>query len=136
MIAQEIGNKVYKRYYSTAGREVDSHGQADFDFNMEMKVTRFRVDGLLAAGRIEEAERYMENRRLDFSRYGYKIRKLNQAYFAFHGIYGQDPGAASPVYQNMLKLRRTYDNLSGFIDKMSGMHAYADLEKSVSGLSN
>ena len=132
MIAQEIGNKVYERYYLNSGSRVNSPGQAVFDFNREMRDTRHNVDVSLAAGRIEEAERYMESRRIDFNRQGYKLRKLNQAYFAFHGIYGQDPGAVSPVYQDMLKLRKSNANLAGFVDKISGMTAYADLERSVS----
>ena len=131
IIAQEIGNKVYDRYYSKAGSRVHSPAQAVFDFDREMRETRLNVDALLASGRIEEAERYMESRRLDFNRQGYRIRKLNQAYFAFHGIYGQDPGAAGPVYHDMLELRKSYAGLAGFVDKISAMTSYADLEKSV-----
>lgn len=129
MIAREIGDKVYERYYSNAGGRVNSAGQAVFDFNKEMRETRLSADGLLAAGKIGEAEQYMKDRRLYFNQHGYAIRKLNQAYFAFHGIYGQDPGAVSPVYQDMLKLRKNCVNLSGFVDKISGMASYADLEK-------
>jgi len=131
IIAQEIGDKVYDRYYSDAGSRVISPGQAAFDFDREMRETRHNTDGLLDAGKIEEAERYMESRRLDFNRQGYRIRKLNQAYFAFHGIYGQDPGAAGPVYQDMLELRKNYAGLAEFVDKISAMTSYADLEKSV-----
>ena len=131
MIAQEIGDKVYEHYYSNPESQVNSPGQAVFDFNKEMRETRQKTNSLLTAGRIAEAERYMENRRIDFNRQGYKIRKLNQAYFAFHGIYGQDPGAVSPVYQNMLKLRKNYADLAGFIDKISGMTSYKDLEKAI-----
>jgi hypothetical protein len=131
MIAQEIGDKVYVCYYPDTGSRVNSPGHAGFDFDREMRETRLKTDGLLAAGRIKEAESYMESRRLDFNRQGYRIRKLNQAYFAFHGIYGQDPGAASPVYRDMLKLRKNYASLAGFIDKISAMTSYADLEKAV-----
>jgi hypothetical protein len=136
MIAREVGNKVYERYYLNTGRKLNGPDPAAFDFDKEMRETRLNVDVLLAAGRIDEAERYMEGRRIDFNRYGYAIRKLNQAYFAFHGIYGQDPGAVSPVYQNMLKLRRACPDLAGFVDRISGMTVYADLEKAVGGLPN
>ena len=129
MIAQEIGDKVYERYYANAGSKVNGTAQASFDFNKEMRETRLNVDVLLAAGKIREAEQYMQDRRLYFNQHGYAIRKLNQAYFAFHGIYGQDPGAVSPVYQDMLKLRSNYVNLAGFVNKISGMASYADLEK-------
>ncbi len=49
-------------------------------------------DELLAAGKIEEAEAYMEARRQVFWDNGYAIRKLNQAYFAFYGAYADVPG--------------------------------------------
>jgi hypothetical protein len=133
MIAREIGSKVYERYYSNTVSKMDSPDPGAFDFNREMRETRLKVDGLLAAGKIEEAERYMQDRRIVFNRKGYAIRKLNQAYFAFHGIYGQDPGAVSPVYSDMLKLRKNYAGLAGFVDKISGMTTYAELERSVSG---
>ena len=66
-----------------------------FDFRAEMHITRLEVDRLLAEGRIEEAEEYMEQRRIFFWENGYQIRRLNQAYFAFHGSYAADPGGAA-----------------------------------------
>jgi hypothetical protein len=64
-----------------------------FDFGAEMNETRVTVDELLAEGNVEEAEAYMEERRSLFVEYGYGIRKLNQAYFAFYGGYQSgDPG--------------------------------------------
>lgn len=66
-----------------------------FDFRAEMHTTRLEADRLLAEGRIKEAEDYMENRRVFFWENGYQIRRLNQAYFAFHGSYAADPGGAA-----------------------------------------
>ncbi len=63
-----------------------------FDFNREMRITRQTVDALLAEGKVEEAEAYMEARRRFFWEHGYRIRKLNQAYFAFYGAYAEAPG--------------------------------------------
>lgn len=68
--------------------------EAVFDFRTEMHITRLEVDRLLAAGEIESAEAFMETRRLFFLENGYLIRKLNQAYFAFHGSYAAEPGGA------------------------------------------
>jgi hypothetical protein len=64
-----------------------------------MNETRVTVDELLAEGKVEEAEIYMEEQRALFVANGYAIRKLNQAYFAFYGGYqsgapgvgGEDP---------------------------------------------
>lgn len=66
----------------------------DFDFRAEMHKTRVVVDQLLKEGKISEAESYMERRREFFVENGYQIRRLNQAYFAFHGAYASAPGAA------------------------------------------
>ncbi len=66
-----------------------------FDFRAEMHHTRITVDGMLAEGKITEAEWYMEAQRRYFVANGHRIRKLNQAYFAFHGAYASTPGGAA-----------------------------------------
>jgi len=66
-------------------------GQA-FDFRAEMHHTRTTVDAMLGEGKITQAERYMEAQRRYFVANGHGIRKLNQAYFAFHGAYADTPG--------------------------------------------
>lgn len=65
-----------------------------FDFNAEMHHTRVIVDAMLAKGKIKEAEWYMEAQRRYFVAQGYRLRRLNQAYFAFHGAYASTPGAS------------------------------------------
>jgi predicted transcriptional regulator len=52
------------------------------------------VDQLLEEGKVEAAEAYMEERRRYFVANGCRIRRLNEAYFAFHGAYASAPGAA------------------------------------------
>jgi len=134
MIAQEIGDMVYRRYGESPLPQ-QAGGTADgFDFSAEMGLTRRHVDELLAAGRVDEAEVYMEQRRIFFNSHDFPIRKLNQAYFAFHGIYGQDPGSASPVYGQMRKLRDASSSLAGFVDRVSAMTVYAELEQAVDEL--
>jgi hypothetical protein len=96
-----------------------------------MRLTRRNVDVLLAQGDIKGAEQYMNERCLVFNGNGYSIRKLNQAYFAFHGIYGQDPGAVSPIYDAMQKLRARYTTLSHFIEEASKLTSYTDLQKAI-----
>jgi len=66
-----------------------------FDFRAEMHITRLEVDRLLEEGKIDQAESYMESRRIFFWENGYLIRRLNQAYFAFHGSYAAQPGGAA-----------------------------------------
>ncbi len=76
--------------------EESSDDEEGFDFAREMRRTRVRVDELLAGGSVEEAEAYMEERRQVFVKNGYFIRKLNQAYFAFHGTYAPAPPRSAP----------------------------------------
>lgn len=74
-------------------READAPFET-FDFHAAMHEIRVTVDRLLAEGRIPEAEAYMEERRQYLVAQGYRLRRLNQAYFAFHGAYANQPGAS------------------------------------------
>jgi hypothetical protein len=101
-----------------------------FDFRREMRETRIRVDDLLAEGKIEEAEAYMEERRQDFVAEGYYIRKLNQAYFAFHGAYADEPGAAGadPRGPKVKELRGRIPDLHTFVVRVARVTTLAQLE--------
>jgi len=131
MVSEEIGSEVYARYYN--GREeVKTHGIAlEFDFDAEMRETRRTVDCYLSQRKMEEAERYMEERRKEFVAHGYYIRKLNQAYFAFHGIYGQDPASVSPIYEDLKQLRAESPSLRDFLDDVAAMRNYAELTEAL-----
>ncbi len=105
-----------------------------FDFRAEMRVTRLRVDELLAEGKIEEAEAYMDARRQIFWENGYAIRKLNQAYFAFYGAYADTPGGAAgedPVGPAVRALREKSPSLAAFINRIAAMTSFAELQKAV-----
>jgi hypothetical protein len=105
-----------------------------FDFRKEMHETRVRVDELLAQGRIEEAEAYMEERRIFFWENGYQIRKLNQAYFAFHGAYADEPiGAAGedPIGAAVRKLRALSPSLAAFLNRISWMWSPQQLMEAI-----
>jgi len=105
-----------------------------FDFRTEMHKTRIRVDELLAEGKIEEAENYMEERRLLFWDNGYAVRKLNQAYFAFYGAYADTPGGAAgedPVGPAVRALRAHSPNLAAFINHIASMTSFTELQQAV-----
>jgi len=130
IISDEIGAEVYRKYYSNAAtvqeKKKDTGG---FDFDTVMSETRRQVDIYLAQGDIEKAEAYMEERRKLFVQNGYHIRKLNQAYFAFHGIYGQDPSSVSPVARDIERLRERTGSTKDFLDIVSVMTGYEDLKR-------
>lgn len=105
-----------------------------FDHNAEMNETRVTADALLAEGKIEEAEAYMEARRVIFLQNGYLIRKLNQAYFAFFGAYADSPGGAAgedPVGPAVRALRAQSKSLIDFVNTISWMTKFEQLQKAV-----
>ncbi|MBL8056576.1 MAG: hypothetical protein JNK29_07745 [Anaerolineales bacterium] len=124
LAGNEIGALVMRRFYPDLApppapfrnfldRTLRPEAPAErpsFDFRAEMRRTRVRADELLAAGQIEAAEAYMEQRRQFFWDNGYRLRKLNQAYFAFYGAYNAAPGGgasgADPIGPAVRLLRR------------------------------
>ena len=97
-----------------------------FNFGKEMRETRLRVEELLINQKIVEAETYMEQRRKLFQQHGIIIRKLNQAYFAFHGTYADTPASISPIGQQVKEFRNLTDNLSEFLNLVSDISSYKD----------
>lgn len=105
-----------------------------FDFRAEMHETRVTADQLLAEKKIEEAETYMEERRQLFWENGYLLRKLNQAYFAFHGAYADAPGGAAgedPVGPAVRALREQSDSLADFINTIAWMTSFEELQQAI-----
>ncbi|NTU74715.1 MAG: hypothetical protein HGA86_01160, partial [Anaerolineaceae bacterium] len=107
-----------------------SNDPTTFDFRAEMHTTRVGADELLAQGKIVEAENFMEQRRLFFWENGYRFRRLNQAYFAFHGAYADSPGGAAgedPVGPAVRALRQRSATLVDFIDQSAWMTSFDQL---------
>jgi hypothetical protein len=144
---KEIGRVVIERFYpellpppapsepATAQPEEPEPAQPVFNFVKEMHTTRVNADQLLAAGKIAEAEAYMEQRRAFFWDHGYLIRKLNQAYFAFYGAYADQEGGGAagtdPVGAAVRELRLRSASLEEFIDRIAWMHSFEQLESAL-----
>ncbi len=150
IVGGEIGNYIVSEYYpellgaspnrnliSLNNQLLPSKGFDDpppFDFRAEMHETRVKADELLAAGKIEEAESYMEQRRQVFLQNGYLIRKLNQAYFAFHGAYADVPGGAAgedPVGPAVRALRAQSASLKDFVNTIAWMTSFEQLQQAI-----
>lgn len=117
-----------------------------FDYGAEMHETRVNVDRMMAVIEalntqlgslradglktkaeaveavidyyVEKAEDYMEARRVLFYENGYRIRQMNQAYFAFYGGYqGGIPGIGGedPIGPAVRDIRASSDSLYDFI---------------------
>lgn len=140
IVGKEVAPRVLRRYYPESVAELAADARAEvrqpqpkFDFRKEMRETRLRVDALLEAGQIEEAEAYMEERRRLFVANGYPIRKLNQAYFAFHGAYNDEPGGApaagrDPVGPAVQALRQRSASLGEFLRTVASLRSFEDLQ--------
>lgn len=124
----EIGERVL-RDYGIRLEKGPRKKPSGFDFNQEMRQTRLRVDELLAKGQVREAEEYMEERRQLLAKEGYYIRRLNQAYFAFHGSYGNTPASVSPVGGWLKTIRTRSPSLGDFLRSAAQISSYVDLER-------
>jgi len=97
-----------------------------FDFNAEMRETRLRTEELLAQGRVTDAERYMEQRRRELLERGYRIRKINQAYFAFYGSYATSAASISPIEGQLRELRQRSETLGEFLNTVAQFSTYEE----------
>jgi hypothetical protein len=151
IVENEIGVRVLQRYYLDLAPQPtpqvqptpsipaptptpDPDKPAPFNFNLEMRQTRLHVDDLLAAGKIDEAERYMEERRALFVKNGYRIRKLNQAYFAFYGAYNSVPGGSptagrDPIGPAVQALRQKSASLGDFVRAIATVRTLQDVQR-------
>jgi len=139
IVGKEVGRAALALYYfdllppeAGASPPLASEPPA-FDFNAQMHATRMVVDQLLERGLVEVAEQYMERRRQFFWEQGYQIRRLNQAYFAFHGSYADEPGAAGedPVGPAVCRLREQSPSLRAFLSRIGRITTLAQLEETL-----
>ncbi len=149
LAGREMGQALIRRFYPEraplppsapsnpeSSQTPSAPAQPVFNFNAEMHLTRITVDQMLAEGKIDQAESYMESRREFFWNNGYQIRKLNQAYFAFYGAYndvsqgGNANGSAGndPVGPAVVALRKKSATLGEFINRISWFTTLAQLQ--------
>jgi hypothetical protein len=128
VVSEEIADKVLQIYGIKRGKKKDVADEKGFSFNKEMRQIRLTVDELLASGEVEKAEQFMEERRQFLVSQGYHIRKLNQAYFAFHGSYAESPASSSPIPGELKTLRQRYASLAEFVRAISGVTSYEEFK--------
>lgn len=133
IVSQEVGTAVLARYYPDHKAELSQGQKTDsgFDFNREMREIRRTVDKLLARGEISRAEEFMAERRQFLASQGYHLRKLNQAYFAFHGTYAHRPTSIEPIGQELRELRGRYGSVRDFLVAVAGMSNRGDLKRAL-----
>jgi hypothetical protein len=144
IVGNEVGRSALRAFYPEAAPPPGSAGPRGpvveqppvFDFDAEMRETRLRVDQLLAEGKVDEAEKYMEARRLVFVQHGYPLRVLNQAYFAFHGSYGTSAASTSPIGPKLFRLRYLTPDLKTFLTTVREIKNVEDLDAALARWEN
>jgi hypothetical protein len=151
IVGNEVGEASYQRYPLERGPGYVSAGgaprdgrlvtrvplpppaqpPAEFDFRAEMRALRIEVDGLLAAGKVEDAERVMEERRQEFVANGYYIRRINQAYFAFYGSYADTPASSDPIGPKMQRLRDASPSVKAFLERARSLTSEGQLDEAL-----
>jgi len=99
-----------------------------FDFTSEMRALRRQVEAMLAQGQVEQAEALMAAKRDEFQSKGVFIRRLNQAYFAFHGFYADSPGSIDPIGPKLQTLLERAGSPGEFVRRASGLTTRAELD--------
>lgn len=133
MTGRELGGMVYEQVTGKSAPRIeprrDQSGTppatpGEFDFFSFMRETRQHTDELLKAADISGAEAYMEARRTELNGHGYAVRKINQAYFAFHGSYGESPSSVSPIAKEIYELRMLSGGPGEVVQAMRGVSTY------------
>ena len=136
---REIGDRVFTRltgevverppYVPPTLQDPSEPAPDTFDFRREMRRTRLRLDELLAESRVDEAEAYLEERRLVFVANGFNIRKLNTAFFAFFGTYADNPASVSLIEPQLQTIRADSADLAEFLGRVSAITSNQELEE-------
>jgi hypothetical protein len=140
MVGGELGDMLFAEYPLPAKPPLNAGAalhlasplpQANIDFTAEMRGLHTQVVALLKDGKIAEAESLMEQKREFLAANGYYIRKLNQAYFAFHGSYADTAGSIDPIGPKLDELRKASPSLEAFVERARDFTSEADLDRAL-----
>lgn len=130
LIGNEIGNRVYRQIYGVSPEERPRYTPRQLYLREQLRELRHQVDLLLDEGQIEQAEKLMETRRQALNAEGYNLRVLNQAYFAFHGSYADDPYLSGKEFEEISRrlrlLRESSTSAGTFLDTIASAGSYKE----------
>jgi hypothetical protein len=135
--AEMVGVEVGGQLSSTLGLSASQAGGGTppakpvFDFRAFMRETRTQTEQFLKDGQVDAAEGYMRTRRGELQQHGFQIRKLNQAYFALYGSYGDGFAASpsNPIPRLLRTLRDRSASLADFIFQVRQITTIAELRR-------
>jgi hypothetical protein len=133
LAGRELANLFIERYGAPTSPPSPTAASSDFDFRAEMRSLRLQVEELLDDGRVDEAERLMDEKRDEFESNGVYIRRINQAYFAFRGSYADTAGSIDPIGPKLQRLRDRADSVFEFVRQARGLSSEADLDRLLAG---
>ena len=117
-VADIVGDEI-AALIITAFPDVDVPAPAPMDrLDSDALLNQLRqdVDALLVEGRVADAEALMGKARLELAdEHDRLFRRINQAFFAFNGVYGDRPQSSSPIGPLLRELRVRSDSLSNFV---------------------
>lgn len=134
---QEIGARVYERYYAASEPRLQAPPagtsaptpRPGADFGARMRAIRARVEEYLKRHDVAGAEAYMAQAREELLADGFYVRKLNTAYLSFFGAYS---GGGNPYEPKLRTLRQQAGSLRAFLERVSGITDARQLDALVS----
>lgn len=135
--ADIVGAEVAAHFATRGGQPVvERSSDGDTFLRDQLRSIRRRVDELLASYDIAGAESFMEAERRTLAERGYGIRRLNQAYFAFHGSYAEGPAATTEILDSLRTLRLQSRSLGEFLARVGQITSVADLRRALGASSS
>ena len=137
MVSRELGPRAARELgiasvpATPAAQPSTAERPSMLQFRAMLRETRVKLDAMLRAGQIDEAEAYLRDRRLEFVAAGFQIRKLNQAYFAFYGSYGDGAAGVNPIPRQLGWLRAASGSPGEFLRQVGQLTSAADLARAV-----
>lgn len=126
LVAEEVVGEIAR----TVGLEKPVGGGApDPALRDRLRRILLGAEELLSAGDVAGAEAYMEAERRALAADGYRIRRLNQAYFAFHGNYAEGPARSTEIPDALRSLRARSGTLGEFLSRVGELTTLADLRR-------
>jgi hypothetical protein len=103
-----------------------------YDFDAQIQALRLQVQDQLSQGKVDDAEALMNQKRDEFAQHGHYVRKLNQAYFAFHGSYATTSSSIDPIGPKMQQLFKDAGSDGEFLRRVRGITTQAELDQLLS----
>ena len=71
----------------------------------------------------------VKKRRVELLDHNFTIRKINQAYFAFHGTYAESPSSTSPIARYLWDLREQVATVGDLVKLLRPLGTYKEFEQ-------